>query len=258
MAMRLLHTLIDPTAAPVLQSPSRVSELLNLARNTWVLPFDEVRKLSPAMASVLNRLSSGIGVTTREAGLPTSEPLLQFFRRPIMMAVTKKWKCPEALAEKSLAFNLAPLAHNQQRTETAIVAEFTAAWPEILAGLATAASTAFAVCPKRKTQRAAVPTHFPGLSPQHPHLAARRTLCVRPSNSRRLELRNRNRRLSEASCPCCWRVSRSCSHQRTGSVIVLPVLTDSRAASRISVTITLFSSELSPDGFNFPRTTAVR
>ena len=41
-------------------------------------------------------------------------------------------------------------------------------------------------------------------------------------------------------------------------VMRLPVRTDSRAASRISVTITLFSSELRPEGFSLPRTTAVR
>jgi len=153
MAMRLLHALIDPSAAPVLQTPSRIHELLNLARNAWVLPFDEVRKLSPAMASAFSRLSCGMGVTTREAGLPTSEPLLQFLRRPIMLAVTRKWKCPEALVEKSLTFNLAPLAHNQRRTETSLVAEFSAAWPEILAGLATAASTAIRRLPETENVR---------------------------------------------------------------------------------------------------------
>ena len=37
-----------------------------------------------------------------------------------------------------------------------------------------------------------------------------------------------------------------------------PVLADSRAASRTSVTITLFSSDDSPDGRSVPRTTASR
>lgn len=42
------------------------------------------------------------------------------------------------------------------------------------------------------------------------------------------------------------------------SVTVRPVRTDSRAASRISTTTTLFSSEFKPEGFSLPRTTAVR
>ena len=37
-----------------------------------------------------------------------------------------------------------------------------------------------------------------------------------------------------------------------------PVRIDSRAASSISVTIILFSSELSPEGFSLPRATAVK
>src|SRR5258708_21768141 len=42
------------------------------------------------------------------------------------------------------------------------------------------------------------------------------------------------------------------------SVMVLPVREDSRAASRISVTMTLFSREDRPAGFSLRRTTAMR
>ena len=68
-----------------------------------------------------------------------------------MLAVTNKWKCPEPFDEKSLTLNLAPPANNQQRTETSLVAECTAAWPEILAGIATAASTAIRRLPETET-----------------------------------------------------------------------------------------------------------
>ena len=40
--------------------------------------------------------------------------------------------------------------------------------------------------------------------------------------------------------------------------MVFPVRADSRAASRISVTIMLFSSDDRPVGFCLPRTTAMR
>jgi hypothetical protein len=40
--------------------------------------------------------------------------------------------------------------------------------------------------------------------------------------------------------------------------MVRPVLAESRAASRISVTIRLFSREERPEGFRRPRATAVR
>lgn len=43
-----------------------------------------------------------------------------------------------------------------------------------------------------------------------------------------------------------------------GSVIVLPLFADSRAAVRISVTIMLFSSDDNPPGLRLPRATAMR
>ena len=43
-----------------------------------------------------------------------------------------------------------------------------------------------------------------------------------------------------------------------GNVTVRPVRADSRAASRISVTIRLFSRDDRPDGWTSPRTTAAR
>jgi hypothetical protein len=45
---------------------------------------------------------------------------------------------------------------------------------------------------------------------------------------------------------------------RYSNRIVFPVRADSRAAVRISVTIILLSSDDSPDGLIFPRTTAAR
>ncbi len=41
-------------------------------------------------------------------------------------------------------------------------------------------------------------------------------------------------------------------------ITFFPVRTESRAACKISTTITLFSSEFSPEGLNFPRAMPVR
>ena len=53
-------------------------------------------------------------------------------------------------------------------------------------------------------------------------------------------------------------VSRDQNAGFRSSVIVFRRRADSRAASRISVTIMLLSSEEGPDGFRFPRTTPIR
>src|ERR1039457_1420951 len=63
-----------------------------------------------------------------------------------------------------------------------------------------------------------------------------------------------------ALCPliALFFVTLGCAAVYFANAILRPVRTLSRAASRISTTMTLFSSEFRPDGLNWPRATPAK
>src|SRR5207302_2005581 len=73
-AARILRSLVDPSAAPLTPIPSSVRDLLTIARYNWVLAFDHISALSPQLTDALCRISSGLGITVREAASAGLEP----------------------------------------------------------------------------------------------------------------------------------------------------------------------------------------
>jgi hypothetical protein len=144
-AARILRLLIDPCVSPLCPTPSYVRDLLTLARHNWVLAFDHISTLSPPVTDALCRLSSGLGVAVRETTRTAPEPLLQSYKRPVLLTVTSRWSCPADLAERALTLTITPLAG--RRTEAAILTAFSQAWPGILGTLCSAVATALSRMP---------------------------------------------------------------------------------------------------------------
>ena len=147
-AARLLRFLIDPCTALLTPIPSSVRELLSLARHNWILAFDHISALSPNLTDALCRLSAGVGVAVRETGAPTSDPLLQSFKRPMLLTVTDRFSCPSDLLERALTVTFSPLPPENRSTEAALGTAFIQAQPAILAALCTAVSTALRRLPE--------------------------------------------------------------------------------------------------------------
>ena len=156
-AARVLRSLIDPSTSPLTPIPSSVRDLLTLVRHNWVLAFDHISTLSPPLTDALCRLTSGLGTTLRETSGPASEPLHQFYKRPVLLTVTGRWSCPADLAERALTVTLPPIA--EPRTEDCLAEVLNQAWPEILAALCSAVSCALASgAALSRTPHAAAPT----------------------------------------------------------------------------------------------------
>ena len=147
-AARLLRSLIDPCVSPLSPTPSSVRDLLTLARHNWILAFDHVSSLSLPLTDALCRLSSGLGAVVRETWPAAPEPLLQSYKRPILLTVTDHWSSPADLAERALTVTLPPLAPACRRTETALLTTFNQDWPSILAALCSAVGTALTRLPQ--------------------------------------------------------------------------------------------------------------
>jgi len=143
-AARLLRTLIDPAAASVLPPPHNPRHLLSLARYQWILAFDHVAALSPALCDAFCRLSHGVGATVRQC--PSSdaarEPLQDYYRRPVLFTVTENWSPPPDLAGRILTVNLPPLPATRCRPEPDLLAVLADAYPKIIGALCTAVSAA--------------------------------------------------------------------------------------------------------------------
>ncbi|HEV3202597.1 MAG TPA: hypothetical protein VGZ73_32110 [Bryobacteraceae bacterium] len=152
LAAVILRSLIDPCTSPLTPIPSSVRDLLTLARHNWVLGFDHISDLSPQLTDALCRLSSGLGATLRETPSHSTEPLQQYFKRPVLLTVTERWSCPSDLAERALIVDFPPFPpsetespdypHPGPRTELSLLKAFEEAWPRILADLCSAASIA--------------------------------------------------------------------------------------------------------------------
>src|SRR5205085_9157133 len=65
-AARILRTLIDPSAAPITPTPRSGAQLLHLARQSCVLVFDHVSRMTPTISDALCRLTSGVGLAYRQ------------------------------------------------------------------------------------------------------------------------------------------------------------------------------------------------
>ena len=138
-AARILRSVIDPCSSPLTPIPSSVRDLRTLARQNWILAFDHISTLSPPLTDALCRLSSGLGATLRESSGPGAEPLQQYYKRPVLLAVTERWSCPADLARRALTVTLPPLT---PRTEASLLTVFDQAWPGILAALCSAVGLA--------------------------------------------------------------------------------------------------------------------
>jgi hypothetical protein len=144
LAARILRALVDPCASPFTPTPRSTAQLLTFARQNWVLAFDHLSTLSPAISDTLCRLSSGAAVDHREPG--HTEHTHQWIRRPILLTVTDNFVPAPDLAARALIVDL-PAVDNP-RTEADLSTEFSTLLPLVLDALCTALSRALKAGPE--------------------------------------------------------------------------------------------------------------
>ena len=133
MAARFLRSLIDPAAATLTPVPLNARELATLARQSYVLAFDHISRLTPKLTDALCRLATGAGISYRERGHP--EPVQLSVKRPIILTVTDAFVPPPDLAARALIVTLPGLTPESRRSEPELYVAFKEVFPQILGGL---------------------------------------------------------------------------------------------------------------------------
>jgi hypothetical protein len=137
-AARILRTLVDPNASPFTPTPRSAAQLLHLARHNWVLAFDHVTHLSPAIADALARITSGAGLSFHEDD--HAEPTQHWIRRPIILTVTPDCDLPRSLADRALFVDLPALSPESRHPEPILNDLLAPRLPEIFGALCDALS----------------------------------------------------------------------------------------------------------------------
>jgi hypothetical protein len=132
---RILRTLIDPSAIPLLSPPAAERDLFTLALHTRVLAFDNVNFLSRTMTDALARIAAGTGIAiVSHNEFDDPQPLA--LERPIIITGRR----PPAFIDSTLNINLDARKPATLRTENVLAEQIEAAAPAILGSLCAAIS----------------------------------------------------------------------------------------------------------------------
>jgi hypothetical protein len=122
--------------------PRSATQLLHLARQNWVLAFDHVSHITPSLADALCRITSGVGLATREPG--RRDLVQHWIKRPVVLTVTESCELPPDLAARALVVTLPELGPETRLPEYDLLTPLNQAYSEIFAALCDALSRALA------------------------------------------------------------------------------------------------------------------
>jgi hypothetical protein len=111
------------------------------AQNSWVLNFDNMSHLTPALSDALCRLSTGGGFTTREY-YTTGEEAVFYAKRPMVLNGISDIATRGDLLDRSIIVSLQNIPEDKRRPEKELDAEFEEAMPKFLGALLTVMSGA--------------------------------------------------------------------------------------------------------------------
>ena len=125
----MIRGLIDPSAVPLLAPPTTNRDLFISARNSFLLAFDNLSKLSPELSNSLARLSTGGGIRVRTLYTDTDEILISV-SRPVVLNGIYDFVTRKDLQDRSIVLGLQPITDHRV-TEAELAAEFSREQPRI-------------------------------------------------------------------------------------------------------------------------------
>ena len=131
---RILRELIDPSAAPLRTLPRSERDLMIMAKNAWIIAFDNLSGVKPWLSDALCRLSTGGGFSTR--GLHTdSDEVIFDAERPMLMNGIDNIANRQDLASRSLVINLPRIPADKRKLENDLWRELDEMKPKILGSI---------------------------------------------------------------------------------------------------------------------------
>ena len=139
--MRFLRALVDPATAALKSVPTSDRELMIAATGSWVLAYDNLSGITPAMSDAFCRMATGGGLSVREL-YTNSEEVIFDAARPITINGIDDLTGRADLLSRSIALTMPTIEPGKRRTEAGLTAEFERARPRILGALCDAVSVA--------------------------------------------------------------------------------------------------------------------
>ncbi|MFI5301334.1 MAG: hypothetical protein ACHREM_24885, partial [Polyangiales bacterium] len=140
---RVLRALLDPSTAPLRSLPKSERDLSVSAFNNWVMAFDNLSGVSPAVSDALCRIATGGGLSNRQLFTDSEEIILDFCRPTIVNGIDDIATRPD-LAERSLAIDLPRVPKARRLDEATFWKRFNEVAPRILGALLDGVSSALA------------------------------------------------------------------------------------------------------------------
>ena len=129
---KIRRALIDPNASPARAMPKDARDLMILARNSWLLVFDNLSYLPTWFSDCLCRLSTGGGFATRQLYTDADEIVFEA-RRPVILNGVEELATRTDLLDRSIILDLPVIP--RFKAEGAFWDEFEAARPRLLGAL---------------------------------------------------------------------------------------------------------------------------
>jgi hypothetical protein len=131
---RLVSSLVDPRGAPLQMGNPSTRDLAVLADNVWLVGFDNVSKVSPALSDALCQLATGGGYRTRKLYTDGDSFVLDLKRPVLLNGIGQVIERPDLLDRVAL-IELAPIPPEQRRTEADLEAAWEKARPRIFGAI---------------------------------------------------------------------------------------------------------------------------
>jgi hypothetical protein len=130
----VLRALIDPNMAPQRTLPADERDLMITARNSWVLSYDNLSRLSVWQSDAFCKLSTGGGHATRALYTDDGEVIFEA-QRPLLLNGIEEIATRGDLADRAIVVMLPTIPEQRRLPEEQFWAEFEQARPRILGAL---------------------------------------------------------------------------------------------------------------------------
>jgi hypothetical protein len=132
--VRLIRALVDPSAVPLRTSPRDERDLMIMAKNGWILAFDNLSTIQPWLSDAICRLASGGGFGTRELYTDSEESLFDSQRSVVVNGIGDI-ATRDDFRDRALIINLSPIPDDKRKDEETFWNEFYKVRPKILGTL---------------------------------------------------------------------------------------------------------------------------
>ena len=150
---RVVKALIDANTAPVRSAPRDERDLMVAAQNSWLLCFDNLSGIPPALSDSLARLSTGAGFSTRELYSDFEETIFAA-SRPLLLTAIDDVVGRSDLLDRAVTLNLKQIERGERQTERELWRDLDAVLPGVLGALLTAVSVGIRRLPNTHIENA--------------------------------------------------------------------------------------------------------